>query len=87
MKPVNPKLRFSLPWLVAILLVSAVAAAPYANPQLLVETDELARLLGAPGIRIVDLRGDPDRGEAAYRAGHVLTRLTPGDFANQLLYV
>src|SRR5262249_58330179 len=47
------------------------AAAPYANPGLLVETDELARLLGAPGVRIVDLRADADRGEAAHRAGHV----------------
>lgn len=56
----------------AVLLVAAgAAAAPYANPQLLVETEELARLLGRPDVRLVDLRGDPDAGEAAYRAGHV----------------
>jgi thiosulfate/3-mercaptopyruvate sulfurtransferase len=55
----------------AATLAAAPAAASYAHPQLLVETGELARLLGAAGIRIVDLRGDPVRGEAAYRAGHV----------------
>lgn len=57
--------------LLVLLVAAAAAAAPYANPQLLVETEELARLLGTPGIRPVDLRGDPDRGEAAYRAGHI----------------
>jgi len=55
----------------ALLLPTVAADTPYANPGLLVETDELARLLGAPGVRIVDLRGDAGRGEAAYRAGHV----------------
>src|SRR5574341_284080 len=56
----------------AVLLVAASApAAPYANPGLLVETGELAGLVGAADVRIVDLRGDPDRGEAAYRAGHL----------------
>jgi thiosulfate/3-mercaptopyruvate sulfurtransferase len=52
----------------------AAAAGGYANPQLLVETDELARLLAAgpaPGLRLVDLRRDAERGEAAYRAGHL----------------
>jgi thiosulfate/3-mercaptopyruvate sulfurtransferase len=35
-----------------------------------VETEELARMLGAPGVRIVDVRsGSP--GTVAYRAGHV----------------
>src|SRR5262245_9423852 len=56
---------------VLALLAAPAAAAPYANPGLLVETDELARLLGAPGVRIVDLRADADRGEAGHRAGHV----------------
>jgi thiosulfate/3-mercaptopyruvate sulfurtransferase len=55
----------------ALLLPAVAAATPYANPGLLVETDELARLLGAPGVRIVDLRGDAGGGGAAYRAGHV----------------
>jgi thiosulfate/3-mercaptopyruvate sulfurtransferase len=48
----------------------ASAAGRYANPQLLVETEEVARTLGAPGLRIVDLRGG-GAGAAAYRAGHV----------------
>ncbi len=56
----------------ALLLSAAAAmAAGYANPRLLVETDELARLLGAPGLRIVDLRRDADQGETAYRKGHI----------------
>lgn len=55
----------------ALLVAVAASAAPYANPRLLVETGELAKLLGAPGVRVVDLRGDPDRGEAAYRGGHI----------------
>src|SRR5262249_30740590 len=55
----------------ALFVPGVAVAAPYANPELLVETDALARLLGAPGVRIVDLRGDAGRGEAAYRAGHV----------------
>ncbi|HEV8675918.1 MAG TPA: sulfurtransferase [Methylomirabilota bacterium] len=62
----------------ALLVVAACLLAPapavaagYANPQLLVETDELARLVGTPGLRIVDLRRDPDKGEAAYRAAHI----------------
>jgi thiosulfate/3-mercaptopyruvate sulfurtransferase len=72
MSPVAFRRIRALVVLGAVLLWPGVlVAAGYANPQLLVETDELARLLGGPGIRIVDLRGDPDRGEAAYRAGHV----------------
>ena len=55
----------------AVLLAGVVGAAPYPNPQLLIETEELARLLAAPDVRIVDLRGDPDRGEAAYRTAHI----------------
>jgi thiosulfate/3-mercaptopyruvate sulfurtransferase len=52
-------------------LASAHAAGAYANPQLIIETEELARTLDAPGTRIVDLRADAASGEAAYRAGHV----------------
>jgi thiosulfate/3-mercaptopyruvate sulfurtransferase len=63
--------RLALATTLALLLATGTAAAPYANPGLLVETDELARLLGAPGVRIVDLRGDAGLGEAAYRVGHV----------------
>ena len=61
----------ALPLLAALLLAPAASAAPYANPQLLIGTDELARFLGTPGVRIVDLRSDPEKGQAAYRAGHV----------------
>jgi thiosulfate/3-mercaptopyruvate sulfurtransferase len=54
----------------ALLLPAVAAATPSANLGLLVETDELAPRLGAPGVLIVDLRGDAGRGEAAHRAGH-----------------
>jgi hypothetical protein len=50
----------------ALLVATVTVAAPYANPQLLIETDELARLLRDGGLRIVDLRRDADKGEAAY---------------------
>lgn len=63
--------RALFPALALLLWATAVPAAPYANPQLLIETDELARTAGAPAVRIVDLRGDPDQGAAAYRAGHI----------------
>jgi thiosulfate/3-mercaptopyruvate sulfurtransferase len=46
------------------------ATGRYANPQLLVETDEVARMLAAPGVRIVDLRSGMTGG-VAYRVGHV----------------
>ena len=46
------------------------AEGRYANPQLLVETEELARMLGAPGVRIVDVRGGMT-GVVGYRVGHV----------------
>jgi len=58
--------------LAVLTLATNAAAGGYANPQLLLDTDELARLLDAPGLRLVDLRRDPDRGEAAYRAGHLV---------------
>jgi thiosulfate/3-mercaptopyruvate sulfurtransferase len=61
-------MRHGLAVSLAFLLAASAAAAPYANPGLLIETDELAGLLGAPGVRIVDLRGD---GEAAYQLGHI----------------
>lgn len=54
-----------------LLMAVTVAAAPYVNPHLLIETDELARLLGDPGLRIVDLRRDVSQGAAAYAAGHI----------------
>lgn len=47
------------------------SAGQYANPQLLIETTELARVLGQAGLRLVDLRGDAAQGEAAYRAVHL----------------
>jgi thiosulfate/3-mercaptopyruvate sulfurtransferase len=64
-------LRALLPALALLLWATVAPAAPYANPQLLIETDELARTAAAPAVRIVDLRGDPDQGAAAYRAGHI----------------
>lgn len=51
--------------------VPAAAQSRYANPELLIETTELAGLLGDPGVRIVDLRAEPAQGRAAYRAGHI----------------
>jgi thiosulfate/3-mercaptopyruvate sulfurtransferase len=48
----------------------AGAEPGYANPDLLIETDQLARLLGDPRVRVVDVRGDM-RGPDAYAAGHV----------------
>ena len=69
-----------------LLLAEATAAAPYANPYLLIETDELARLLGSPDLRIVHLRrGAKKRGakkrKAAYQGGHIpgAVYLTPRD--------
>ena len=49
---------------------SVAGAGRYANPQLLVETDEAARMLGVAGVRIVDLRSGMTGG-LAYRTGHV----------------
>jgi thiosulfate/3-mercaptopyruvate sulfurtransferase len=47
-----------------------VASGRFANPQLLVETGELAGMLGTPSVRIVDLRSGTIGG-VAYRVGHV----------------
>jgi thiosulfate/3-mercaptopyruvate sulfurtransferase len=56
---------------VLLAVAAAVGAAGgYANPQLLAETDEVARLRDAPGVRIVDVRGGLP-GLVAYRVGHV----------------
>jgi thiosulfate/3-mercaptopyruvate sulfurtransferase len=46
------------------------AGGRYANPHLLAETEEVARTLVDPGVRLVDVRGGM-LGRAAYRAGHV----------------
>lgn len=45
---------------------AALAAAGYANPQLLIETEELANRLGETGLRIVDVRAAEE-----YASGHV----------------
>jgi thiosulfate/3-mercaptopyruvate sulfurtransferase len=49
---------------------SGVAAGRYAHHELLVETGELAGILGAPNVWIVDLRSGLTGG-VAYRVGHV----------------
>lgn len=51
-------------------LGSSGAAGRYANPHLLAETGEVARILADPGVRIVDVRSGMV-GRVAYRAGHV----------------
>jgi thiosulfate/3-mercaptopyruvate sulfurtransferase len=62
--------------LAALTLAIAGVASPgmaggkYANPQLLVETDDLARMVGTPGVRILDVRSGM-RGSVTYRVGHV----------------
>lgn len=43
----------------------------YPNGQLLVETQELARQLGNPGLRIVDLRSSGPQGYEEYLFGHI----------------
>jgi thiosulfate/3-mercaptopyruvate sulfurtransferase len=43
-------------------------------PEHLISTDELARLVGSPQLRIADVRwylGEPDRGRAEYASGHL----------------
>jgi thiosulfate/3-mercaptopyruvate sulfurtransferase len=47
-----------------------MAGGKYANPQFLVETEELERMVGTPGVRVVDVRSGM-RGSVAYRVGHV----------------
>ncbi len=50
--------------------VPGAGAGRYANPQLLIETDEVVRMLGASGVRFVDVRSGM-MGGVAYRVGHV----------------
>ncbi len=52
----------------AVLLQAAFAAATagYANPQLLIETDALAKRLGEAGLRLVDIRTSEE-----YASGHI----------------
>jgi thiosulfate/3-mercaptopyruvate sulfurtransferase len=64
--------------LLGALLATAILGGPrqghgagrYANPQLLIETEELARMLNTPGVRLLDVRGGRI-GAIAYRTGHV----------------
>ncbi len=50
----------------ALIPVVAAATSGYANPQLLIETEELAGRLGEAGLRIVDVRTEKE-----YAAGHI----------------
>ncbi len=54
----------------AILLWQQAAVADYANPHLVVETDQLQLMLGDPSVRVVDVRS-----EKKYTAGHIPTAL------------
>lgn len=59
-------------WIVALALFALIGwaglavAAEYARPELLISTEELAKLAGQPGIKIVDVRAAD-----AYKAGHI----------------
>ena len=67
MKQVKKSVFAALSALLLALFVSGAAtAADYANPSLLVETDELATLLNDKDVRIVDVRSLD-----AYRKGHI----------------
>ncbi|NIO10355.1 MAG: hypothetical protein GTO40_21065 [Deltaproteobacteria bacterium] len=62
----------TLSLVMALALTSSLGfAAGYANSNLLVETDQLAKLINDSNVRIVDVR---DR--AAYRKGHIPTPFT-----------
>ncbi|MBI3990169.1 MAG: sulfurtransferase [candidate division NC10 bacterium] len=52
--------------IVCLALVGALWAGGYANPQLLIETQELAARLNDPDLRIVDLRSEEE-----YQQGHI----------------
>lgn len=67
---IAPLLALLLAW-----IAGGAGAAEYANPRLLIETDELAKLVDDSGVRIVDLRGDIENGQAAYRKGHIKNAL------------
>jgi thiosulfate/3-mercaptopyruvate sulfurtransferase len=64
-------------FVLAVSLASTVEAreqakrSGYPNGQLLVETQELARQLGNPGLRIVDLRASGPQGYEEYIFGHI----------------
>lgn len=49
-----------------VLVASPALASEYANPQLLVETDQLAAMSAKPDVRVVDVRAKAD-----YDAGHI----------------
>ncbi|MGH7411161.1 MAG: sulfurtransferase [Candidatus Methylomirabilis sp.] len=53
-------------WIAPLVPALAFAASDYANPQLLIETAELARRLGEEGLRIVDVRTEKE-----YASGHI----------------
>ncbi|OGL60427.1 MAG: hypothetical protein A3J27_10380 [Candidatus Tectomicrobia bacterium RIFCSPLOWO2_12_FULL_69_37] len=59
-------------WILALALFAIIgwagpaAAAGYARPELLISTEELAKLASQPGIKIVDVRAAD-----AYKAGHI----------------
>jgi thiosulfate/3-mercaptopyruvate sulfurtransferase len=50
--------------------MSGLAAGRYANPQFLIETEELAPMLGTAGVRVIDVRSGMT-GSVGYRVGHV----------------
>lgn len=53
-------------WVAAFPTLLLAATAGYANPQLLIETEELARRLGEAELRIVDVRAEKE-----YASGHI----------------
>jgi thiosulfate/3-mercaptopyruvate sulfurtransferase len=53
-------------WSLGVPLAPAAAAPGYANPHLLIETDQLVAQLGEAGVRIVDTRSADE-----YAAGHI----------------
>lgn len=57
---------FAIYWVTAAPSALATATAEYANPQLLIETEGLAKRLGEPGLGLVDLRTPEE-----YSSGHI----------------
>jgi 3-mercaptopyruvate sulfurtransferase SseA len=49
-----------------VMFSSQVMAASYANPELLVETAQLAEMMDKPNVRVVDARSKND-----YKKGHI----------------
>ena len=62
----TPLLVVLVVWWVAAPPALATATAGYANPQLLIETEEMAKRLGEAGLRLVDLRTSGE-----YASGHI----------------